>query len=126
MNRSQEDKWDEALTVEQVSSGDRLAMGSDVVPAAGVFLKSGLSWVMDSIGAGTPSECCRGPYCVLAVETLDGLRARGPSALRVEDGVSDWWAYGLEVEIREAAARWQQGPNRRDGTTLFIPLSRAF
>ncbi|HWP38276.1 MAG TPA: metalloregulator ArsR/SmtB family transcription factor [Gemmatimonadales bacterium] len=40
---------------------------------------------------------CRGPYCVLAVEAVSRLRARGFRALRLEDGVPDWRARGLPV-----------------------------
>ncbi len=41
---------------------------------------------------------CRGPYCVLAVEAVEILRARGFTAFRLEDGVPDWRARGLPVE----------------------------
>lgn len=41
---------------------------------------------------------CRGPYCVLAVEAVELLRARGFEAIRMEEGVSDWRARGLPVE----------------------------
>lgn len=40
---------------------------------------------------------CRGPYCVLAVEAVTRLRARGFRALRLEDGIPDWRARGLPV-----------------------------
>ncbi len=40
---------------------------------------------------------CRGPYCVLAVEAVKLLRARGFKAVRLEDGVVDWAAHGLKV-----------------------------
>jgi len=43
---------------------------------------------------------CRGPYCVLAVEAVKLLRARGFRAVRLEDGVLDWAARGLEVEAK--------------------------
>ncbi|MCL4794149.1 MAG: ArsR family transcriptional regulator [Bryobacteraceae bacterium] len=42
---------------------------------------------------------CRGPYCVLAVEAVEVLRARGFTAFRLEDGVADWQARGLPVEV---------------------------
>ncbi len=41
---------------------------------------------------------CRGPYCVLAVEAVRLLRARGFKALRLEEGVVDWAALGLPLE----------------------------
>lgn len=42
---------------------------------------------------------CRGPYCVLAVEAVELLRARGFKAIRLEDGVRDWEARGLPVAV---------------------------
>ncbi len=44
---------------------------------------------------------CRGPYCVLAVEAVELLRARGFSAFRLEQGVQDWRAEGLPVLVGE-------------------------
>jgi len=40
---------------------------------------------------------CRGPYCVFAVEAVKVLRQRGFEAVRLEDGVAEWSARGLEV-----------------------------
>jgi rhodanese-related sulfurtransferase/DNA-binding transcriptional ArsR family regulator len=45
---------------------------------------------------------CRGPYCVLAVEAVKQLRARGFKAVRLEEGVLDWAALGLPVERTHA------------------------
>ena len=45
---------------------------------------------------------CRGPYCVLAVEAVEILRARGFTAHRLEDGVPDWRALGLPVDTAPA------------------------
>lgn len=42
---------------------------------------------------------CRGPYCVMAVEAVEALRARGFKAVRMEEGVPDWRARGLPVEV---------------------------
>lgn len=44
---------------------------------------------------------CRGPYCVLAVEAVDMLRAQGFTAFRLEDGVRDWQARGFPVAVGE-------------------------
>jgi rhodanese-related sulfurtransferase len=41
---------------------------------------------------------CRGPYCVLALQAVDMLRAYGYRAVRLEDGVQDWRARGFAVE----------------------------
>ena len=42
---------------------------------------------------------CRGPYCVLAVEAVEMLRAHGFTAFRLEYGVPDWQARGLPVAL---------------------------
>ena len=42
---------------------------------------------------------CRGPFCVLAVEAVRLLREHGFVAVRLEDGVPEWRARGLDVEI---------------------------
>jgi rhodanese-related sulfurtransferase len=42
---------------------------------------------------------CRGPYCVLAVEAVEMLRARGFTAFRLEDGVADLQARGFPVAV---------------------------
>ena len=44
---------------------------------------------------------CRGPYCVLAVEAVEMLRARGFRAFRLEESVQDWRAEGLPVAAGE-------------------------
>jgi ArsR family transcriptional regulator len=40
---------------------------------------------------------CRGPYCVLAPRAVEILRARGFRARRLDEGMPDWHARGLEV-----------------------------
>ncbi|WP_372683883.1 ArsR/SmtB family transcription factor [Desulfosarcina sp.] len=42
---------------------------------------------------------CRGPFCVLAVQAVEVLRQQGFNAIRLEEGVQDWRAMGLTVEI---------------------------
>ena len=42
---------------------------------------------------------CRGPYCIFADEAVALLRARGYSARRLEQGVPEWRALGLPVEV---------------------------
>ena len=46
---------------------------------------------------------CRGPYCVLAVQAVEILRAKGFRAVRLEDGVQDWHARGFDVAVCEDA-----------------------
>lgn len=44
---------------------------------------------------------CRGPYCVLAIEAVEMLRARGFQAIRLDDGVPEWRARGYSVAVGE-------------------------
>ncbi len=46
---------------------------------------------------------CRGPYCVLAIQAVEALHAKGYRAVRLEDGVQDWRAQGLDVKIGKEA-----------------------
>ena len=41
---------------------------------------------------------CRGPYCVMAIEAVETLRAKGFKAHRLEKGVADLRAQGWRVE----------------------------
>ncbi|TVR45421.1 MAG: ArsR family transcriptional regulator [Rhodobacteraceae bacterium] len=42
---------------------------------------------------------CRGPYCVLSFEVVAALRKRGFKVRRLEDGMPEWKAAGLPVEV---------------------------
>lgn len=42
---------------------------------------------------------CRGPFCVMAVDAVRLLRAHGYQAIRLEEGVSEWVARGLSIEL---------------------------
>jgi rhodanese-related sulfurtransferase len=42
---------------------------------------------------------CRGTYCVLSFEAVAKLRARGFKAWRLEDGMPEWRAAGMPVEL---------------------------
>ena len=46
---------------------------------------------------------CRGPYCVMSIDAVRLLSEEGFDAVRLEDGVPDWRARGLEVEAAGAA-----------------------
>jgi len=41
---------------------------------------------------------CRGPYCVMAVEAVRRLRAKGRTARRLVEGFPEWRAAGLPIE----------------------------
>jgi len=47
---------------------------------------------------------CRGPYCVYALQAVAALRKRGIQAVRVEDGVAEWRAAGLPIEVGGGAS----------------------
>jgi rhodanese-related sulfurtransferase/DNA-binding transcriptional ArsR family regulator len=47
---------------------------------------------------------CRGPYCVMAIDAVELLRAKGYRALRLEDGVAEWRARGLPLEAGRVAS----------------------
>jgi rhodanese-related sulfurtransferase/DNA-binding transcriptional ArsR family regulator len=53
---------------------------------------------------------CRGPYCVMAIEAVARLRARGYRASRLEAGVPDWRASGYRVETGPGVARARPRP----------------
>lgn len=48
---------------------------------------------------------CRGPYCVLSYEAVAVLRARGFKVRRLEDGLPEWRAAGLPVEVGASQAQ---------------------
>jgi rhodanese-related sulfurtransferase len=51
---------------------------------------------------------CRGPYCVLAVEAVARLRAKGYRAVRLEAGIPDWRARELAVATGDEALPTRQ------------------
>jgi rhodanese-related sulfurtransferase len=46
---------------------------------------------------------CRGPYCVMALDAVEILRAKGFRAHRMEHGVVEWRAKGGRVQVGRAA-----------------------
>jgi rhodanese-related sulfurtransferase len=46
---------------------------------------------------------CRGPYCVLAIQAVEILRAMGFDAVRLEEGVQDLRAMGFPIAVGEQA-----------------------
>ena len=46
---------------------------------------------------------CRGPYCVLSIQAVEMLRARGFNAVRIDEGIQDFRAMGFPIAVgREA------------------------
>jgi len=48
---------------------------------------------------------CRGPYCVLAPQAVQRLRAKGFKARRLADGMPEWRLAGLPVAVGDERAR---------------------
>ena len=46
---------------------------------------------------------CRGPYCVLSIQAVEMLRARGFHAVRLEEGIQDLRAMGFPIAVNERA-----------------------
>ena len=46
---------------------------------------------------------CRGPYCVLSMQAVEMLRARGFQAVRLEEGIQDLRAMGFQIKVNEKA-----------------------
>ena len=47
---------------------------------------------------------CRGPYCVLAIQAVEFLHAKGFKAVRLEEGIQDWRAMGFPVAVGKEAS----------------------
>lgn len=46
---------------------------------------------------------CRGPYCVLSIQAVEMLRAKGFQAVRLEEGIQDLQAMGFPIAVTEEA-----------------------
>jgi rhodanese-related sulfurtransferase/predicted transcriptional regulator len=46
---------------------------------------------------------CRGPYCVYALKAVAELRKRGIDAVRSDEGVAEWRAAGLRLQVGGAS-----------------------
>ena len=44
---------------------------------------------------------CHGPYCVLSIQAVEMLRARGFQAVRLEEGIQDLRAMGFPIEVNK-------------------------
>lgn len=42
---------------------------------------------------------CRGPFCLMAKDAVELLRRRGYRAAHLTDGVAEWRAHGLPIEV---------------------------
>jgi rhodanese-related sulfurtransferase/DNA-binding transcriptional ArsR family regulator len=103
-----------AELVERAARGDVIIL--DVRPteefAAG-HIPGALSIPLDQLEAALsrlPKRArivayCRGPYCVLAPQAVQRLRATGFKARRLADGMPEWRLAGLPVAVGDERAR---------------------
>jgi rhodanese-related sulfurtransferase/DNA-binding transcriptional ArsR family regulator len=101
---------DRAELVDRANRGDVVVL--DVRPrdefAAG-HIPGALSVPLDELDvalARLPKRAeivayCRGPYCVLAPQAVEQLRAKGYKARRLADGMPEWRLAGLPVAVGE-------------------------
>ncbi len=89
---------DGVVTLIDVRPPDEFALGH-VPGAINVPLGEIKTW---SRSADTSREIvayCRGPWCVMSFEAVAALRSLGHTARRLEDGMPEWKAAGLPVEM---------------------------
>jgi ArsR family transcriptional regulator len=86
------------VTVLDVRPGDEFALGH--LPGAINVPLGQLKRRLAKLDRNTEIVAyCRGPYCVLSFEAVAQLRAKGFKARRLQDGLPEWRAAGLPLEI---------------------------
>jgi len=86
------------VTVIDVRPPDEFALGH--VPGAINMPLGDLDANLPEFDAGREVVAyCRGPWCVLSFEAVAALRRHGLKARRLEDGLPEWKAAGLPVEV---------------------------
>ncbi len=88
---------DGLVTVIDVRPADEFALAH--LPGAINLPLSELESRLPALEAGREIVAyCRGPWCVMSFEAVAELRKRGFNARRLEDGLPEWKAAGLDVE----------------------------
>ena len=89
------------VTVIDVRPAEEYAQGH-IAGALSVPVEQVTSWARTAPRGRTVVAYCRGPYCVYALQAVATLRKRGITAVRAEDGVSEWRVAGLPIEAGTA------------------------
>ena len=89
---------DGLVTLIDVRPADEFALGH-VPGAINVPLGEVRAWSAAAAPDREVVAYCRGPWCVMSFEAVAALRSLGYSARRLEDGMPEWKAAGLPVEI---------------------------
>lgn len=91
---------DGLVTVIDVRPADEFALGH--LPGAINVPLSELESRLPSLESSREIVAyCRGPWCVMSFEAVAKLRKRGFKARRLEDGLPEWKASGLAVEMAQ-------------------------
>lgn len=89
------------VTVLDVRPPDEFALGH--VPGAVNIPLRALKTQLKELDPGREIVAyCRGEYCVLSFEAVALLRARGFNVRRLQEGLPEWRAAGLPVEVGSA------------------------
>ncbi|AZO70076.1 MULTISPECIES: metalloregulator ArsR/SmtB family transcription factor [unclassified Mesorhizobium] len=89
---------DGLVTLIDVRPPDEFALGH-VPGAINVPLGEIKTWSQSADTSREIVAYCRGPWCVMSFEAVAALRSHGHSARRLEDGMPEWKAAGLPVEM---------------------------
>ncbi|MDX8495226.1 metalloregulator ArsR/SmtB family transcription factor [Mesorhizobium sp. VK22B] len=89
---------DGLVTLIDVRPPDEFALGH-VPGAINVPLGQVTAWSRNADTSREIVAYCRGPWCVMSFEAVAALRSLGHSARRLEDGMPEWKAAGLPVEM---------------------------
>jgi ArsR family transcriptional regulator len=87
-----------AVTVLDVRPSDEFALGH-LPGAVNIPLRELEARLAELDPAQEVVAYCRGAYCVMSYEMVAALRTRGFKARRLEDGLPEWRAAGLPVEV---------------------------
>lgn len=89
---------DGLVTVIDVRPPDEFALGH--VPGAINVPLSDLPARLSELGKDKEVVAyCRGPWCVMSFEAVAALRSHGYAARRLADGMPEWRAAGMAVEV---------------------------